>query len=104
MAAQSPRAEDEFNLYLSENGHLSFENPNYQLESLVAAIDPARLDDHLNSNVQSPNIFEELRYVKRYRFNDSNILEWRPQCTQITDVLRFESSYSERRNTCDQSF
>ena len=30
MAAQSPR-EDDFNLFLSENGHLSFDNPNYQV-------------------------------------------------------------------------
>ncbi len=30
MAAQSPM-EEELNLYLSENGHLSFENPNYRV-------------------------------------------------------------------------
>lgn len=32
MAAQSPM-EEELNLYLSENGHLSFENPNYRVNN-----------------------------------------------------------------------
>lgn len=52
--------DEDYSFFLSENGHLSFENPNYQLP--MATIDPARLDDHLNSNVQAPNIFEELRF------------------------------------------
>lgn len=62
MAAQSPKEPDDYSLYISENGHLSFENPNYQLEAL-ATIDPARLDDHLNSNIQPTipvSVYEEL--------------------------------------------
>ena len=31
MAAQSPREVDDYSLFLSENGHLSFDNPNYQV-------------------------------------------------------------------------
>lgn len=38
-------------LFLSENGLLSYENPNYHL-------DPARLDDALNSNTD--DLYEEL--------------------------------------------
>lgn len=37
----------------SENGLLSFENPNYHL-------DPARLDDALNSNGNSSSLYDEL--------------------------------------------
>lgn len=39
-------------IYFSENGLLSFENPNYHL-------DPARLDDALNSNSGS-SLYDEL--------------------------------------------
>eukprot|EP00095_Tigriopus_kingsejongensis_P004807 snap_masked-scaffold182_size278544-processed-gene-1.6 protein:Tk04807 transcript:snap_masked-scaffold182_size278544-processed-gene-1.6-mRNA-1 annotation:"amyloid beta a4 precursor protein-binding family b member 2-like isoform x3" len=56
---QNPLDED-FSLFLSENGHLSFENPNYQMSS----IDPSRLDDHLNSNIQPSipvSVYEELK-------------------------------------------
>jgi len=42
----SPEAD--YSLFLSENGHLSFENPNYQP---IGRIDAARMEDHLNSNV-----------------------------------------------------
>ena len=66
MAAQSPK-DEEYNLYMSENGHLSFENPNYQMEPL-ARIDAARMEDHLNSNIQPgipPSVFEEIRQVQR---------------------------------------
>lgn len=38
---------------IPENGLLSFENPNYHL-------DPARLDDALNSNGNGSSIFDEL--------------------------------------------
>jgi hypothetical protein len=51
---------EEVGLFLSENGHLSFENPNYQM----MLIDPSRLDDHLNSNVTPAiplSIMEEIR-------------------------------------------
>jgi hypothetical protein len=34
MAAQSPR-DDDYSLFLSENGHLSFDNPNYQVRIRV---------------------------------------------------------------------
>ena len=70
MSAQTPPAnEEDYSLFLSENGHISFENPNYHLDpassgSSLAGIDPARLDDHLNSNVQPSipmSVFEELR-------------------------------------------
>ena len=64
--------DNDYNLYMSENGHLSFENPNYQggggggggLPS--ARIDAARMEDHLNSNIQPalpPSVFEELCQV-----------------------------------------
>ena len=58
--------EEDYDLYLSENGHLSFRNPNYEGGDGIpvmpmATIGSARLADHLNSNIQSPNIFEELR-------------------------------------------
>ena len=66
---QQPPPED-YSLFLSENGHLSFENPNYQLGGGggsvggggSSSVDPARLDDHLNSNIPLPvSVFEELR-------------------------------------------
>ena len=64
--------EEDYDLYLSENGHLSFRNPNYHGGGVgetpimpLATIGSARLADHINSNIQSPNIFEELRYVCR---------------------------------------
>jgi len=41
---------DDYSLFLSENGHLSFENPNYQFKP-IGRIDAARMEDHLNSNV-----------------------------------------------------
>ena len=30
MAAHTPTSPEDYSLFLSENGHLSFENPNYQ--------------------------------------------------------------------------
>ncbi|XP_059080131.1 protein Fe65 homolog [Tigriopus californicus] len=53
--------DEDYSLFLSENGHLSFENPNYQM----ASIDPSRLDDHLNSNIQPSipvSMYEELKH------------------------------------------
>ena len=38
---------------------LSFENPNYQFEKKLQSMDQARIDDHLNSNIE-PNMYEEL--------------------------------------------
>ena len=38
---------------------LSFENPNYQFEKQLKNMDQARIDDHLNSNIE-PNMYEEL--------------------------------------------
>ena len=32
MAAETPGSPEDYSLFLSENGHLSFENPNYQAE------------------------------------------------------------------------
>ncbi len=49
--------DEDYSFFLSETGHLSFENPNYQLP--MATINPLQLDDHLNSNLQAPNILEE---------------------------------------------
>ena len=43
----------------SENLLLSFENPNYQFEKQLKSMDQARIDDHLNSNIE-PNMYEEL--------------------------------------------
>lgn len=40
-------------IFVTENGLLSFENPNYHL-------DPARLDDALNSNDNGSSLYEEL--------------------------------------------
>ena len=65
--------DNDYNLYMSENGHLSFENPNYQGgiggggALPLARIDAARMEDHLNSNIQPalpPSVFEELCQVK----------------------------------------
>ena len=65
MAAQSPNFDEDYSLFLSENGHLSFENPNYRLDPRSAAIDQAILDDHLNSNLPNPttcmSVYDELR-------------------------------------------
>ena len=67
--------DNDYNLYMSENGHLSFENPNYQggvgvVGALpLARIDAARMEDHLNSNIQPalpPSVFEELYQVIFY--------------------------------------
>ena len=63
--------DNDYNLYMSENGHLSFENPNYQGEGglPLARIDAARMEDHLNSNIQPalpPSVFEELCQVYPY--------------------------------------
>ena len=60
--------DNDYNLYMSENGHLSFENPNYQGGGglPLARIDAARMEDHLNSNIQPalpPSVFEELCQV-----------------------------------------
>ena len=41
---------------------LSFENPNYTLENLPPGIDKARLDDHLNSNIQPNDSLESKVY------------------------------------------
>ncbi|KAG6803301.1 protein Fe65 isoform X5 [Apis mellifera caucasica] len=40
-------------MFVTENGLLSFENPNYHL-------DPARLDDALNSNENGSSLYDEL--------------------------------------------
>ena len=32
MAAETPGSPEDYSLFLSENGHLSFENPNYQVK------------------------------------------------------------------------
>ena len=61
----------DYDLYMSENGHLSFENPNYQHQQInrmpLARIDAARMEDHLNSNVVQPSlppsVLEEFRQV-----------------------------------------
>ncbi len=63
--------DNDYNLYMSENGHLSFENPNYQGGGglPLARIDAARMEDHLNSNIQPalpPSVFEELCQVCLY--------------------------------------
>ena len=42
-----------------ENLLLSFENPNYQFEKQLKGMDQARIDDHLNSNIE-PNMYDEL--------------------------------------------
>ena len=58
--------DNDYNLYMSENGHLSFENPNYQMQPPLARIDAARMEDHINSNIQPslpPSVFEELCQV-----------------------------------------
>lgn len=39
--------------FVTENGLLSYENPNYHL-------DPARLDDALNSNTEEDPLYQEL--------------------------------------------
>ena len=65
----SQEKDNDYNLYMSENGHLSFENPNYQGGDIaipLARIDAARMEDHLNSNIQPalpPSVFEELCQV-----------------------------------------
>ena len=61
----------DYALYMRENGHLSFENPNYQHQQInrmpLARIDAARMEDHLNSNVVQPSlppsVLEEFRQV-----------------------------------------
>lgn len=54
-------------LFVAENGLLSFENPNYHL-------DPARLDDALNSNENGSSLYEELyqELVNGVRGNSGN--------------------------------
>ena len=42
-------------IFFSENGLLSYENPNYHL-------DPSRLDDALNSNTEEDPLYQELLY------------------------------------------
>ena len=39
MAAETPGSPEDYSLFLSENGHLSFENPNYQVRGLARARD-----------------------------------------------------------------
>ena len=74
MAAPSNNKEkdNDYNLYMSENGHLSFENPNYQMHAQpLARIDAARMEDHINSNIQPalpPSVFEELCQVYKNIF------------------------------------
>lgn len=41
--------------FSTENGLLSYENPNYHL-------DPSRLDDALNSNTEEDPLYQELLY------------------------------------------
>merc|ERR1719242_1438764 len=64
MAGQSPPCspDQDYSLFLSENGHLSFENPNYQLEP-IGRLDPARMEDHINSNIEPSvplSVYQEL--------------------------------------------
>jgi len=62
MAAETPGSPEDYSLFLSENGHLSFENPNYQLEP-IGRIDSARMEDHINSNVEPSvplSVYQEL--------------------------------------------
>lgn len=62
MAAETPGSPEDYSLFLSENGHLSFENPNYQLEP-IGRIDPARMEDHINSNIEPSvpmSVYQEL--------------------------------------------
>lgn len=50
-----------------ENLLLSFENPNYQFEKQLKSMDQARIDDHLNSNIEPNVMYEELcRELKIY--------------------------------------
>jgi len=49
--ATSPSPEHDYSLFLSGSGHLSFENPNYQLEP-IARLDSALMEDHINSNIE----------------------------------------------------
>ena len=75
--------DNDYNLYMSENGHLSFENPNYQIPGggfpPLARIDAARMEDHINSNIQPalpPSVFEELCQVNtRYSKTISPIIK-----------------------------
>ncbi len=70
VSSTNSDAASDYSLFtLSENGHLSFENPNYQLQrgdlAALVAGDPSRLDDHLNSNVQPSipvSVYEELKH------------------------------------------
>jgi len=60
--AQTPSPEPDYSLFLSENGHLSFENPNYQLEP-IGRIDSALMEDHINSNIEPSvplSVYQEL--------------------------------------------
>merc|ERR1712127_654257 len=62
MAAETPGSPEDYSLFLSENGHLSFENPNYQLEP-IGRIDSARMEDHINSNIEPSvpmSVYQEL--------------------------------------------
>lgn len=63
MAAETPGTPDsDYSLFLSENGHLSFENPNYQLEP-IGRIDPLMMEDHINSNIEPSvpmSVYQEL--------------------------------------------
>ena len=38
MAAETPGSPEDYSLFLSENGHLSFENPNYQAERSIESV------------------------------------------------------------------
>ena len=38
MAAETPGSPEDYSLFLSENGHLSFENPNYQVNKSLPDI------------------------------------------------------------------
>eukprot|EP00088_Acartia_fossae_P002301 TRINITY_DN10925_c0_g1_i1.p1 TRINITY_DN10925_c0_g1~~TRINITY_DN10925_c0_g1_i1.p1 ORF type:complete len:710 (-),score=234.46 TRINITY_DN10925_c0_g1_i1:545-2674(-) len=74
--ATSPSPEHDYSLFLSGSGHLSFENPNYQLEP-IARLDSALMEDHINSNIEPSvplSVYHELLELegRRSLSNSSN--------------------------------
>lgn len=72
--ARSPSPEADYSLFLSENGHLSFENPNYQLEP-IGRLDPALMEDHINSNIEPSvplSVYQELLELEGRRSNSNS--------------------------------